>query len=62
MQWYTGRKSEFNIETEGLETEEIFANILGKVTTHKLLAAIIESTGTIRASIVHGWTEKFCIV
>ena len=45
------RKAEFFIQAKLLEAEEVFVHFLGKVPADELLAAIVESTGTICASI-----------
>jgi hypothetical protein len=62
VQRNTKGKAKFSVEAEFLETKEVFANVFGKVTTHKLLTAIIEGTSTILADVVHGRAEQLCIV
>jgi nucleoside permease NupC len=62
MQWHTRCESELDIETKLFETKEVFSNVLGEVTAHELLAAIIEGTSTVSASVVHSWPQKFRVV
>ena len=45
-------KAEFLDEAKVLESEVVLVNISSKVSTNELLAAIVESTNAIRASIV----------
>jgi nucleoside permease NupC len=62
MQRYTRSKSEFNVETERLETEEVFANVLSKVSSDELLTTIIEGIGAVSTSVVHSWSQKLGVV
>jgi nucleoside permease NupC len=62
MQRYTRSKSEFDIETERLETEEVFANVLSKISSDELLATIIEGIGAVSTSVVHSWPQKLGVV
>jgi len=56
--------SELSVQAKSLEAEEIFSEFFGKVATHELLAAIIESSRSIRASICKSGTQeirKMCL-
>jgi hypothetical protein len=62
MQWHTRCESELDVEAKLLETKEVFTDILGEVTAHELLAAVIEGTSTVGARIVHSWSQKFSVI
>lgn len=62
MQWHTRSKSEFDIKTELLESEEVLADVFGKVTSDKLLATVVESTGAVTTDVVHRRSKKFSVV
>jgi hypothetical protein len=62
MERHASSKSEFDIKTERLETEEVLANVFGKVSSHELLAAVVESIGAISTSVVHSWPQEFSVV
>lgn len=62
VQWYTEREAKLAVESEFLETKEVFANVFGEVTANELLAAVIEGTSSICANIIKGRSKKFGVV
>ena len=62
VQWYTEREAKLAVESEFLETEEVFTNVFGEVTANELLAAVIEGTSSICTDIVKGRSKKLGVV
>ena len=53
MEWHVERlETKFLIETKFLEPEEVLVDIFREIATNKLLAAIVERTSTVCASIL----------
>lgn len=62
MQRDAGSKSEFDVKTELFETEEVFANVFCEVSTHELLATVVEGTGPVSTGVIHSWSQEFSVV
>jgi hypothetical protein len=62
MQGHAEREAEFSVQSELLKSEKVLANVLGEITAHELLTAIVEGASSIGTSIVHSWSKKLCII
>lgn len=62
VQWHTEREAKLAVESEFLETEEVFTNVFGKVTANKLLAAVVKGTSSICTDVIKGRPKKFSVV
>jgi hypothetical protein len=53
-------ETKFSVQSHFLKAEEILIDVLGEITTNKLLAAIVESGRTITSRIIESGPEEFC--
>lgn len=62
VQWDAESYTKFLVQTKLFEAEKVFTDILCKIATDKLFAAVIKRTRTIGTRVFESGSKKFSIV